>query len=172
MKKDSLLSFVTVIATILLIVLYLQPIIAYDTELGLEIEQRQEEKDKVQRSFNKARQEKEEFDLLTEMERERLLSQVPEKLQQQSIIDDIDGIARKSRANISSINFSNLPDKNNLQRISILTNFTSASQKNTFLDIVRSIERSDRLYTITSISFLLNTAQSNLSLTMESYYKE
>lgn len=173
MKKDSFLSFFILVATLLLTIFYVQPLIDQDSQLALSEQQKTQELQAAQQSLDVARKTKEDFDRLTEAEKENLRTQIPVGVEQQSIIQELSTIAERYNTRLVSITFSNSPEKEGIKRIAVVANFVSpiplASNAVAFLG---AVENSNRLLITRSVALLFSPSRSDMTLTLESYYKQ
>ncbi len=172
MKKNSVLSFVLLILALVGTVWYVQPLIEQDGQMALTEEQQRTSTEQARLSLEAAKATKAEFDGMTEAEKEKLRTQIPSKLEQQSLLEEMQSIAEKNNVQLSSITFSALPEKDALRRVSIVANFASSSPlPSTAISLLSTIETSSRLLTVKSLSLLFAPTRSDFSITLESYYK-
>lgn len=172
MRKDSFVVFILIVLALLLAVFYVQPLIIEDNDLQGKMEQVELLRLKATDNLEKAKTIKEHYTTMTEREKERLTKQIPETLDQQSIIDNLASIAKDQGVILSSVSFSKLTGKDLPHRVSILANFTSSSTNTPIVSFLRAVERNDRFFSLKSVAVNLAKTRSDYTIAMEAYYKQ
>lgn len=171
MKKDTVLSSLFLIAALLLTVLYIKPLIDQDSELDPVVQDTSNMLTEAESAFNHAREVKDNFDRMTEADKEKATKRVPNTVEQQSIIDELSALAQKNNLILSSITFSKVAGTDTYKKISIAANFSSLSEKDQSVNFLEGLETTDRLFSVKNISLLLGKGRSDYSVTLEAYYR-
>jgi Tfp pilus assembly protein PilO len=172
MKKDSFIVFTVLLLTLLLTFFYLAPLIQQDNEMDLNVEQQSNLLDKSREDLNKATMMKNEYDKMTEGDKERYAHLIPEQLDQQSLINEISSIAQAQGVLLSAISFSKTTSNDTPRKVSILANFSSVEENNPIIHLMSALENAKRLFLVKNISLNLNKTRNDYALTLESYYKQ
>jgi Tfp pilus assembly protein PilO len=172
MKKDSLIVFTVLLLTLLLTFFYLFPLIQEDNEMDLNVEQQARLLDKSREDLNTATMMKNEYDKMTEQDKERYAHLIPEHLDQQSLINEISSIAQAQGVLLSAISFSKTTGTDIPRKVSILANFSSVGENNPIVHLMSALEHAQRLFLVKNISLNLNKTRNDYTLTLESYYKQ
>ena len=148
MKKDSLVVFTVLLLTLLLTFFYLAPLIQQDNEMDLNLEQQSNLLDKSKEDLNRATMMKNEYDKMTEGDKERYAHLIPENLDQQSLIDELSSIAQTQGVLLSAISFSKATNNDIPHKVSILANFSSVGENNPIIHLMSAIENAKRLFLV------------------------
>jgi Tfp pilus assembly protein PilO len=172
MKKNSLLASVLLLVSLLVTIFYLQPLIGHDSELDVTVGQAQDTLDIATQKLEAAKQAKDHFDHMTELDKQKMLLQIPTSLTQQNIIDDLSRIAALNNLGLVSITFAKNTTQDSLKKISVVANLSGLSQSyQTLLTLLQSVERNNRLLVVKNLSATMSSSRNDYSLTMEAYYK-
>ena len=172
MKKHSLVATLLLLVSLLVTILYLQPLINHYSELEVTVNQAQDGLDTSAQKLESAKQTKDHFDKMTEMDKQKMLLQIPTALTQQTIIDDLSSIAASNNLGLISITFAKNTSADSLKKISVVANLSGLSQSYQGLQsLLQSVERNNRLLVIKNLSATMTPARNDYSLTMEAYYK-
>lgn len=172
MKKDSLIVFIVLLLTLLSTFFYLAPLIEEDNGMDFNVEQQTTLRDQSIEDLNKAKMMKVEYDTMTEVDKERYAHLIPEKLDQQSLIDELSSIAQAQGVLLSAISFSKTNSNELPRKVSILANFSSVGENNPIIRLMSALENAKRLFLVKNISLNLNKTRNDYALTLESYYKQ
>jgi Tfp pilus assembly protein PilO len=172
MKKDSMIVFFVLFCTLLLAVLYLAPLIQEDNEMELNVEQQEKIHQQSVQDLQRAKNLKEEYDGMTEVDKARFATRIPDTLDQQSIIDEISMIAKQQGVLLSAVSFSKTTGNDVPKKVAILTSFSSVGDNNPIIALLRSIENGNRLFTMKNISLNFGNTRNDYTFTLESYYKQ
>lgn len=168
----SILSVVLVIALILGVVFWLNPLRSEIAGLKAERDEAKENLEEQKASLTGLKVIQEELPI-SEAEQESLERAVPTEADQDSLITDLSETADEAGISLNSINF-NLGEKEDFKTVNISANFSGNYED--LLNFLTALEQNERKIQVKSISVQLGETNASgqevsFNLNMEAYYQ-
>ncbi len=171
MKKDTFLASLFLLFSLVLTLLYIKPTVDADAELEAALREKEVAFATSESEFNELRSQKEQFDKLTEAEKEKAIKRVPREINQQTLIDELTALAQKNALTLTSVTFSKAAGGNDYRKITLVASFSNLTGQDKTLPFLESLETTDRLMTVRSLSLLYGQNRSDYTVTLEVYYR-
>lgn len=174
-NKNSIISFVLILALLGIGLLWAKP--TWDEAAGIRtaLQARQTEMDSLQTQLNDLQSSQTDLENGSEVGNARLLTAIPENLEQDKLIEQIVGIVNKYQLNMNSISF-NIPvgSSDNVKTAGVNVSLTGV--KRDLLSFLKGIESNARKLHVKSVTVQVgqneDTDLVNFSISMDTYFQK
>lgn len=174
-NKSSLISLLLLVFILVVGLVFLKPTWDDVTQLNLGKEEKQTKKTSLQTELQNLRNLEANFQSGTEVGKSKVLSAIPERLEQDKLITQITNIAKKNDVVLNSISFS-IPATSTqaIKKATVSANL--AGGYSDLISFLRSIEGNERKLIVKAVTVQFGQtegiARANFNVSMEAYYQD
>ncbi len=173
-KKSPLISLLLVLAVLAVGVFWLKP--NWDAESALKVTEqaRQDEKSGIETTLKTLSDARAKLSGASEITQQTVLASIPEKLEQNVLIDQISAIAKDNDVNLSSISFS-IPvnSQEAIKKATINLSMTGGEEE--LMRLLKGLENNPRKLVVKSVTVQFGQTEGvsrvNFNISMDTYYQ-
>lgn len=170
-SQDKSMSVILLAISLVLLIFFLPWLMEKQETLSVEQDTKNMEIIQTEQLFVEKRKQKDEFDKMTLFEREKILKRIPEKMEQETIMQELNDTARKYGFTITSLSFTEEERVGSLGKLTLTTHFKGSANTLSTASFIKALETTQRLFVIRSFSLLFGQSSSDFSFTLEAYYQ-
>jgi Tfp pilus assembly protein PilO len=173
-NKSSVLSLVLILVLILSGIFWMKPNWDEVSALNVTLQNRETEKKGLEDDLQKLQTAQTSIDQGSEINKEIVLAAIPEKFQQDQLITQITGIAKKYDVNMSSISFS-IPVNSAEQLKTATISVSMTGSEGDLLRFLKGLESNARKLVVKNVTVQFGSSgdlqRVNFNITLETFYQ-